>query len=322
MLIGPAGCRVIVSTELIFIEIDCAMLTTTTACLIDDQGHAWDTVSSEAASRLRSHFELTGSGEVVAPYGPRTRGCLWIDLGKRFVRIALNPETVGPAAVAEADALLRNPKLTFESRTAFCLGLIDDQSADVRLTEIYASLAQSLNRLKFLVNEGAVERETTYDDRFEAKPLTLALARRTPMLRHLIETWRMGEREVDLEEALPRWRDELEERFTLLEQLSQGCGYGIIEIGKALRIPWHAYVPRLNGAGLLGMPDARYARWASRPYDAVLASGKPRFEEIAALMFWPNTGLVERRYRRLLLPWLDKAGRRLILSVNRPLPGE
>lgn len=298
------------------------MLTTTTACLIDDEGQAWDAASSAAAERLRARFAIAGETRVTAPYGPRTSGCLWIERTPRLVRIIFNPETVRPAALARADALLRKARPGFASQTAFCLCLIDSRTSDVLVSEIYASLDQCLNRLKFLIGENGADGDPSYADRFDAKMLTLALARKTPPLERLLEFWHVQQGVVDVEAILPVWRSELEDRFTLLEKMPQQRGYAIIEIGKALRISWHAFVPRLNGAGLLGMPDARYARWASEPFDGILASGRPIFQQVTALMFWPDTGFVERRYRRLLVPWIDTAGRRLILSVNRPLPGE
>lgn len=300
----------------------CEILTKTTACLVDDEGRAWDIATSEPAPELRSRFEFDEPGPAGAHYSPRTSGCVWIDHGARFVRIAFNPKSVRPAAIAKSSLLLRNPNLAFENKTAFCLTLIDGQHSNVRLTEIYASLDQSLNRMEFLRGEDGTLEDASFSDRFELKTLTLAHARQTPSLARLLDDWKNRQRVVDVQTTLPLWREEFEDRYSLLAQLPQGRGYSIIEIGNALRIPWKSYALRLNGAELNGMPDARYARWVSKAYDAVLASGAPDFQQITALTFWPSTGLIERRYRRLLVPWIDTTGRRLILSVNRPLPGE
>ncbi len=298
------------------------MLTKSAACLIDDLGQPWDTAQPAEVERLRARFDIAANTSVPVPYGTRTSGCIWIERTPRLVRITFNPETVRPAAAVKAGALLRGARPDFPTRTAFCLALIDSRISDVLVSEIYASLEQCLNRLTFLIGESAADGQLNYTDRFEAKSLKLALARKTPPFARLLESWRERQGVVDLEATLPVWRTELEDRFTLLEKLPLDRGYAFIEMGKALRISWQSFAPRLNGAGLLGMPDARYARWASEPYDGILASGRPIYQQVTALMFWPDTGFVERRYRRLLVPWIDTTGRRLMLSASRPLPGE
>ena len=78
---------------------------------------------------------------------------------------------------------------------------------------------------------------------------------------------------------------------------------------------------RLVGSDVRKAPDAEYGEWCAAAYDRVVAAGEPIIEDVRALVFRRTGSPLESRYRRLLIPFTDNAGRSIVLVTSdiRPL---
>ncbi len=104
-------------------------------------------------------------------------------------------------------------------------------------------------------------------------------------------------------------------RYWIHEKIPHRRSFAITEAGPSLRIPDPNYTTQLRGTDITALPDAGYGRWVLQDFMRAAQTGQPTYDEISAHMFWPETGVIERRYRRLLLPWLNAKGRVVLTSA-------
>ena len=278
------------------------------ACLIDNTGRVWDTRSRQ----LRDQFGLEDAIGDIATLLVKTAGCIRIDAVKRAVHISFNPKTVSPVAIGGLMYYLHDQRLHRHPNVVFCLSILEGEASTARVVEVYASIKQAANRLQFL----SEEHRHSDQKRFQAHRLSLKFAERSFGLSRVLEAWRAQAAVYETNIIKPILSGDLNNRYCLIGQSHRGCGFTFLEMGSGYRIPFPDYDKRVIGKDLNAIPDTLYAEWLSETYSEVMQKGEPRLEEIAVHIFFPDTGLIARRYRRLLLPWLDKAGRRLLLSVN------
>jgi hypothetical protein len=92
-------------------------------------------------------------------------------------------------------------------------------------------------------------------------------------------------------------------------------------IGSALRFYTAEDRQRLVGTDIRNSPDAEYCEWCIEAYDRAIAVGEPMVEDVRALVQRRAGPPVESRYRRMLVPFADSAGRSIVLVTSdfRPL---
>jgi hypothetical protein len=284
------------------------MGTLSKATLIDDMGRAWDA----QCPSLRAKFGLAHDVGDVTIALIQMAGCIRIDAGKRAVHIAFNPKTVSPVAIGGLLYFVHDQHLHTHPNLVFCLSLLDDVATTARVVEVYTSIKHAANRLQFLSEEHRLNRQK----RFVSKLVPLSSAEQIPGFSHVLEVWRASNASYDQNTIRPILNSHLGNRYCLIGPSQRGSGFTFLEMGTGYRIPLPDYAKRANGLELNAIPDARYADWLSATYALVMKMGRPRFEDIAVHIFFADTGLVQRRYKRLLLPWLGEAGERLLLSTS------
>ncbi len=291
-----------------YFESHIEMGTLSKATLIDDKGRAWDARSP----LLRAQFGLSDSLGDITIRLIQIAGCIRIDAGKRAVHIAFNPKTVSPVAIGGLLYFVHDQHLHKHHDLVFCLSLLEDVATTARVVEIYTSIKSAANRLQFLSEEHRRGKQK----RFESKLLALDRAERIPGFSHLLEAWRKSDAAYDQKTIMPILNSALRDRYCLIGPSYRGNGFAIVEMGSGYRIPLPDFATRTPGLELSAIPDAGYADWLAATYSRVMKLGRPLFEDVAAHIFFPDTGLVQRRYKRLLLPWLGQSGQRLLLSVS------
>lgn len=92
-------------------------------------------------------------------------------------------------------------------------------------------------------------------------------------------------------------------------------------LGSALRFYSAEDRQRLIGTDIRNSPDTEYCEWCIEAYDRVVSIGEPVVEDVRALVLRRSGPPVESRYRRMLLPFSDRAGRSIVLVTSdfRPL---
>lgn len=283
---------------------------TPTACLIDDKARVWDA----GCASLRA---LCGLGVPIgdtAHFLVQTAGFIRVEIAKRAVHIAFNPHCVTPLAISGLTAFLDRYRSDNGPDVVFCLSVRDDIATPGRVVEIFGSSRQILNRLQFITREVGMPD----DERFARRSLSIAEAARDRCLARFLETWRLENGAFNPDAVTPILRSELDGRYWLFERTPERRSYAIGEVGPALRIPDPHFSARLRGTDVNALPDTSCARWLSKTLDEVRRTGRPLYDEVSAHIFWPETGIVARRYRRLMVPWVNLSGRVIITSIIRP----
>jgi hypothetical protein len=70
------------------------------------------------------------------------------------------------------------------------------------------------------------------------------------------------------------------------------------------------------GSRVEDQPDPDYGRWVAQTYRSVLSENRPRFDFIDAVVQPPAVEPYRTRYDRLLLPWHQASGERLVTAVS------
>ena len=273
-----------------------------TACLIDERGRVLEA----------RPFSVPPTLDQGASQSP---GCIKVAIASRTVHLAFDPGSVSPMAVGGLLYFLHDRGLHRHPGLMFCLSSGAGAGTNGSVVEIFPTLAQAVNRLQFL----AEDRNPATHQRFTVDAIDLARARTHRNFARLLGCWRDHAGTFDTAAVMPLLRFDFADRYCLFEPAPERDDFRIVDAGGGLRIPDPHFPVRLPGSGLSGFPDFRYVSWLTETYNKVLRSNEPDYGDIAARIFWPGTGLVTRRYRRLLLPWSAAEGRRLLLSVNRPL---
>jgi hypothetical protein len=73
---------------------------------------------------------------------------------------------------------------------------------------------------------------------------------------------------------------------------------------------------RAQGARVSDQPDTEYGRWIERTYRSVLDRNEPRFESVDAVVQGRTAEPYRFCYDRLVLPWHDERGARLITGTS------
>ena len=288
-----------------------------TACLIDDQGDIWD----PSSQLLRRRFHLDDVQGEVATRLVETAGCISVDIFRRAIRLIFDARNVSPVTVGGLMYFLHDQHLHQSPGRVFVL---KNMGADVGtanagpggpVVEIFRSLSQAMNRLQFLADDQGVSNRR----RFVATAIDPARARYHREFSRLLTCWRNSSGQFDGATIMPILRYEFADRYLLMKKTTCPGGFCIVDAGAGLRIPDPQFTQRMPGTHVSGFPDHRYAAWVSATFAKVINSNLPDYSDVSARIFWPDTGMVQRNYRRMLLPWSDSGGRCILLSVNRPL---
>jgi hypothetical protein len=89
--------------------------------------------------------------------------------------------------------------------------------------------------------------------------------------------------------------------------VARGAGYPLLDQFFSARTPHRT---------LEELPDPKYRAWVVSSFIDVVNSGRPRFDDVDAIVDWPRFGYLRTRYWRMLVPLTRSSDRCRILSAS------
>jgi hypothetical protein len=277
--------------------VGCNVRNTDYNSIIDSSGKFWPLHSQ---SLRKSYCATSYQGDFI---GDTIRNLGFVAVAKRkgSVRIRLKPSAVMPIAFAE-----------------LIYWLHDQQPERVLVSSLEGELSHQL----FCSAIAAADRLCVLRSRNQSATPDI-IAARIPIeqlstcssLGRVVNLWRDagGRLKRDLIETTVGAH--VNNRVVIVEPVPGGR-LQMTMIGAGMRWPDPVSVAALEGAPIDAHPDLHYRRWVADSYQSVLKTNQPRLEDVDALVGWPHTGKVSRRYRRLILPCQGQNGEQLLIGAT------
>jgi hypothetical protein len=197
--------------------------------------------------------------------------------------------------------------LSDEPPDRICLAILGQQLGH----EVHGSLKQVIERMARLI-----EQQQGQQPLFTARALSAAALAEDSRFRWLLTNWERSNKRLYWSSFSKEIDRRFAGRFVALQPGKEISELVIERVGTGLRIPDHKWRDSARGTRLADLPDRSYGRWVSKAYLDVLRRGRPRFDDVSAKIYWPQSGRLHCEYRRLILPWIDADGRPLLLSAS------
>ncbi len=269
-------------------------------CIIDDRGRIW----ASASAQLRALYHLSGDNATVEAALTRLVGCIAMRHMRQGLTVELHPRIVSGRALAQLLYYLSDHQ---PRRVSLVVG-------DAKLATVYWSVGAAVTAL------GQLVRTAQHDPSGSCTLSDLAV--------ELIdEDTALGQ--------LLRRRNETAADFSLElfgRLLEQGLGgrwialkpagaddMRVVGCGTGFGIPTPDACRSLAGAMLSSLPDQRFASWLASSYANPMQARRPTYQLVRTVAYWPDAGVVESEYARLVVPVSDSDGSELLLSVSRRL---
>ncbi|WP_341915700.1 hypothetical protein [Ferrovibrio terrae] len=268
--------------------------------LIDPQGHWWRWPSATLAERLGyadPDFDLAG-------YAARNLGYVWLVLEEHATLMQFRAGMVSPAAVNSLKPYLR------KAVAAKPVALVVYASG--WLEEVYVESAPLLARLEEL----APLREPRMRDQFIAmshQPREW-LYHAHQNLSSLFEVWRFEGGQYS--EPVRRYLQNsgLIDRTVVIEQRAEELY--VNASGNGFTIYDNFQMKHVTGHRISDQPDRAYGAWVESSYRSCYESGIPALEDVDAIIEEPDHDPRRRRYQRMILPWQNKDGERILTGSS------
>jgi hypothetical protein len=268
------------------------------SCLIDEDGHAWDTNSERLSTSLGTHL----SGTALESYVVKNLGWLLFAQTNRSVRVSCRPSLVTDATLAELfDRLYQIDAPTIAGDL-----LTNDWNhsifgSRVKFTRYLSALVDGERKLKRNGNARLLRKSKPAESSklYEAARLAQTVIQGTTQLKDV---------EPVLDQIFAgRWSlfdvNSIETATTTLRAI--GGGY------TPFNPRWLSTAP---GQSLKSYGDDSYASWASQHYCEASIHNRVTFDDVDALVEFPSIGATRLRYSRVLLPFQLDSGSPLVLS--------
>ncbi|MEK9970904.1 MAG: hypothetical protein VW600_17340 [Ferrovibrio sp.] len=268
--------------------------------LIDPQGHWWRWPSATLAEQLGHadpDFDLAG-------YAARNLGYVWLVVEEEATLLQFRAGMVSQAIV---DSLKHYLRKAVKSRPVALVFY-----ASGWLEEVYIDGEPLLARLEEL----APMREPRMRDQF------IALSHRpSDWLYHapgnlsgLFELWRFEDGVFS--QPVQRYLSSsglidrtvfVEPRNNELYVNSSGAGFTIYD---------RFQMQSVTGRRVCDQPDRAYGAWVEKSYRICLDSGRPALDDVDAIIEEPDHDPRRRRYQRMILPWRQPDGTRILTGSS------
>lgn len=281
--------------------LDCGM---SLHVVYDEDGRLWPVGSPE----LRESLGYTVGDFDVAGFAVRCLG--WIELrhAPERLHVRLAPRVAQPKALEAACRVL-----AASGPIAVTLSI---RSGQDWVEEKIASPEAALARLESLVNGPSATGQ-----RFLSVRQPIAVLFRDKQ-RYLITMLQEARRLLgsDGHEAAIRFAASDETGRTSVavgvSKAGERAQWSWAHLGSALRFYTAEDRQRLVGTDIRNSPDSEYCEWCIEAYDRAVAVGEPMIEDVRALVLRRSGPPVESRYRRMLVPLTDRAGRSIVLVTS------
>jgi hypothetical protein len=249
-------------------------------------------------------------------YAIRNLGAVEIAVGGDHTTVTMRTATAHAEAIRVAEQFL--PTLgTLPIRLRYEIGTWveetyeDPQQAIGRMASALADAALQPRRVAFVskarrlaaLSESRLNKIETADERFSL----------------LFKKWRMSQGLFDPEMPNFLVRFGLIDRTVVVgespvdgELVFEHAGFGF----KAYDSYDKTWTFRLQGKRFSDQPDPDYGHWVDRTYRSVLEQVQPRFEYVDAVIQARAAEPYRSRYDRLILPWRNDTGARLLTGIS------
>lgn len=110
----------------------------------------------------------------------------------------------------------------------------------------------------------------------------------------------------------------LRDRAMIAEQNGDSGSFRLRHFGRAIRLYDPSWTNAAVGRRVRDQPDAAYGAWIEDGCREATRSQSPRYELVNALVRASPGQPKQWRYERLVLPWMSKSGRPVVISVSLP----
>jgi hypothetical protein len=265
------------------------------ALLIDDRGKVWSSDSPVLRSRLRASVD----DRELREFAIVNLGFIGLVVSKGTIRIQLRPVLVKPAALG-----------------ALYLWLHQCAAERVVLTwyngcwqdEIIGWHREGWRRITCLLESPA--RPSRVFSRRTIPPSRLGTD--NPLRCILEDASRLASIVANPAQMLPT---PLGERYLLLTE-DDNRELRVCELGSTMMSRSPQWRSRARGRRIDDLPDWNYGQWVADAYREAARSGQPLFEEVSAVIEWPEFGTLSHTYWRLIVPRMGPGLRTQLLGVT------
>ena len=264
--------------------------------LIDQSGQHWNSSDSRLARQLGSRL----TGDALAKYSVMNLGFASVVSTNRFVRVACRPSILTPPTIIAM------------------LHYVHDQRAATIGFDYFTRTWNHIivaNRAKFrnlLFSLACVERDDGDHDRLLRRPID---GRLSPLRGKVSAARRIFSGAPLVEDVAPPLDKLFAGRWSLHE-FNTETGHAVVRgIGKSYTPLNPAWLATAIGSSLCSYADEGYGRWVAQHHREALASDKPVFDEVDAILEFPTVGTARLCYSRLTLPVSVRQEPRLVLSA-------
>lgn len=268
--------------------------------LIDPQGHWWRWPSATLAERL-GH---TDPDFDLAAYAARNLGYVWLVIEDEVTLMQFRAGMVSQAIVNSLKPYLRKAVLSKPVALVFY--------ATGWLEEVFVEPNGLLARL----DELAPMREPRMRDQFiaHAHQPSEWLYHAHHHLSSLFELWRFegGTYSDPVQRFLSS--SGLIERTVFVEPRNNELF--VNASGGGFTIYDNFQMQKVAGRRVSDQPDRAYGAWVENSYRTCLESGRPALDDVDAIIEEPDHDPRRRRYQRMILPWRQTDGSRMLTGSS------
>lgn len=267
--------------------------------IIDERGTFWDVNSSA----LRRQYHLNDDNRTVERLLVRLVGCIALRTKGRALIAEFEPRIVSDSALAQLYYYLSDTR----REPIFAL------SASENFTKMFPTFGDALKGISAMV----ASTRASNGGQCCITDLAVDLIERHSdlgeLLHHRVET----RATFDMERYRTLLDRRLSGRWLVLEASGTGGDFKILDCGSGYGVPTAEACRNMVGATLSDLPDQKFARWLSSSYEQSVSSSQPIYQSARTVAFWPDTGVVESEYVRLVLPLTASDGKSVLLTTSR-----
>jgi hypothetical protein len=280
--------------------------------LIDHKGKIW----SHPAEGLGAALGYPNPDFDIWAYAIRNLGAVEVVCAADGLTVTMRTATAHAKAIHGAQQLLSTlepqpVKLRYEIGTWIEETYDNPQQAAGRIESALHDAATTPNRVAFMSSPRKLAPLSEHRlNRIETADEKLGL---------MFKKWRLSQGRFDPETAAFLVRFGLFERTAVVTEKDTSGELVIEHVGAAFKLYTRyddAWPLTASGNKLADQPDPDYGRWVDRTYRGVLDERQPRFEYVDAVIQARGAEPYRSRYDRLLLPWQDKQGARIVTGTS------
>jgi hypothetical protein len=267
--------------------------------LFDDKGEVWDAKSHKLADALQASL----SCEDLLGYVVRNLGFIAVTDNNGSLRLQLRPAIVSQMALGGLLYWLHDRAIE-----RVLISYLDGEWSH----ELMRSREDAVRRLLVRVPFRPTDREGD----FLHMPRSLQDLSHASPLRAVLNAWAECGGKFDFERIHPVVQKALNGRFVLFEAPPDSPAVHVKDVGGGLGKSAEYWLSRTKGLRVEDQPDYAYGKWVAEACRQVLITREPSFEDVDAVITWPQQPRISYRYRRLLVPFEGERDSTLVLSAT------